>query len=219
MLLPAVAVEAAALSRFKMGTKAWKKLICKQQIQDQAGIVMAPGRVQDWTTKASGLVSFPQSSLCYCSHRSSITGLDGLWFWPIRAFLMLHLFPPYISWLLLNPKPSRRVKFRTSISALFRYSHTHTRSWMDVTFITHISGLSFFSIEMWAVFWESASCLQETMLLKCCQLLHWNTIPSDRQEKQFLTYLPWICQRLAPVSVVCVRQESAFLYSNQLGKS
>lgn len=157
-----------------MGTKAWKKLICKQQIQDQAGIVMAPGRVQeDWTTKASGLVSFPQSSLCYCSHRSSITGLDGLWFWPIRAFLMLHLFPPYISWLLLNPKPSRRVKFRTSISALFRYSHTQDPEWMllslhiflDYLFFPLKCGLSFGSQP--AAFrrqccWSAVSCCTGT---------------------------------------------------------
>lgn len=122
---------------------------------------------------------------------------------PLGHFSCYIYSPAQISWLLLDPKPSRRLKFRTSISALFWYSHTPRRSWMDVTFITHISGLSFFSIEMWAVFWESASCLQETMLLSCCQLLHWNTIPSDRQEKQFLTYLPWTCQRLAPVLAVC----------------
>lgn len=127
--------------------------------------------------------------------------------------------PPQISWLSLDPKLSRRLKFRTSVSALLWYSHTCTRSWMDVTFITHISGLSFFSTEMWAVFWESASCIQETMLLNCCQLLHWNTIPSDRQEKQFLTYLPQMCQRLAQCKL-CVLDKKVLSYTAiSLGKA
>lgn len=138
---------------------------------------------------------------------------------PLGHFSCYIYSPTQTSWLLLDPKSSRRLKFRTSISALFWYSHTHKILNGCYFHYTYFWIIFFFSIEMWAVFWESASCLQETMVLSCCQLLHWNTIPSARQEKQFLTYLPWMCRRLAPVLAVCVRQESALLYSNQLGKS
>lgn len=170
---------------------------------------VASGGVQeDWTTKPSRLASLPQSSLSYCSHRSLTTGLDGLLVWPVRTFLVLFLFPHTNLSALVGSTAKQKIQIQNlslCTVSIFAHTHTHTRSWTDVTFIIHTSGLSFFSLEIWAVFWEPASWLQETMLLNCCQLLHWNTILSDSQGKQFLTRSPRMCQRLSPV-FVCERQ-------------
>lgn len=173
----------------------------------------------DWATKLSGLASFPQSSLSYCSYRSPTAGIDGLSVWPIRAFLMLFLFPHTNLSALAGSTAKQEIHIQNfSLCTVSIFMHMHEI----------LNGCYFHYRYFWIIFlfyWNTGCLLgpsQETMLLNCCQLLHWNTIPSDRQGKQFLVCLPPRCQRLPPVFGACGRQANkqtnALSHSEHPGK-
>lgn len=200
------------------GTKGMDKLICNQKIhgRDRHGPWEIAGGLDH---KSIQLVSFPQSSLCSCSHRSSITGPHGLLVWPIRAPFMLRLFPHTNLLAFIGSKAKQKIEIQNF-------------SWCTVPVSTHmhkiLKGCYFHYTYFWIIslFHGNVGCLlgvsqlhsgdNAAELLSAAALEH-NTIWQTRKTilNVFTTNVP----EVSTVLVVCVRQESALLNSNQPGKS
>lgn len=193
-------------------TKGMEKLICNQQIQDHRDN-QGPWESAGLDPKASRLVIFPQSSLCYCSHRNSITGLDGLWVWPIRAFLMLQLFPHTNLFAFIGSKAKKKTEIQNfnqcTVSVL-----THTQKILNGCYIhyTYFWIIFFFHWNVGCLLGVSQlpSGDNAAELLSAAALEH-NTIWQTR--KTILNVLTMNVPEVS-TSVGSVRQESALLYSN-----
>lgn len=131
-----------------MGLKAWKNWPVTSKYRTRQGQSWPLGECRrTGPQRHPDLWAFLRAAFATAPTGVQLLAWMGCGSDPLGHFSCYIYSPTQISWLLLDPKPSRRLKFRTSISALFWYSHTPRRSWMDVTFITHISGLSFFPLK------------------------------------------------------------------------